>query len=103
MEIKNQAAVFTPKDAVGAASDPAGFPLLQAQLRYTIRSEMVVHLEDFYLRRIPLYATRKDHGMPWVDALAQVWAQERGLGESEIKVELESLRHELAHRSAWQV
>ena len=28
---------------------PAGFPDLAAQLRHTMRTEMVMHLEDFYL------------------------------------------------------
>ncbi len=83
-------------------SDPAGFPCLLAQLRHSIRTEMVLHLEDFYLRRIPLYATRKDRGLPWAEALAQVWAEERGLNQQDVKKELELLREELDRRSQWQ-
>jgi glycerol-3-phosphate dehydrogenase len=82
--------------------DPKGFPLLAAQLRHAIRSEMVVHLEDFYLRRVPLYASRKDHGIPWAEELAKVWAEELQLGEKEIQQELVRLKSELARRSAWQ-
>jgi glycerol-3-phosphate dehydrogenase len=81
--------------------DPDGFPLLAAQLRHAIRTEMVVHLEDFYLRRIPLYAARADHGMPWLEELAGVWAEERGLSESEKQAEIDRLRTELDSRSAW--
>ncbi|MGK5083847.1 glycerol-3-phosphate dehydrogenase C-terminal domain-containing protein, partial [Bdellovibrionota bacterium FG-1] len=85
-----------------AIEDPAGFPLLKAQLRHAMQSEMVVHLEDFYLRRMPLYAARADHGLPWAEELSRVWAEERGLSASEAQVELNRLQVELARRSAWR-
>jgi glycerol-3-phosphate dehydrogenase len=94
--------------AVGAgklgkeASDPEGFPLLLAQLRHSIRSEMVMHLEDFYLRRIPLFAARADHGLPWIEELARVWAEERGLDATAMLAEVSRLRAELVSRSAWK-
>ncbi len=81
---------------------PVGFPDLEAQLRHCIRAEMVLHLEDFYLRRVPLYFSRKDHGLPWLESLAKVWAQERGLNEADVSSELTRLRAELDQRSAWQ-
>ncbi|OFZ18177.1 MAG: hypothetical protein A2X94_03380 [Bdellovibrionales bacterium GWB1_55_8] len=81
--------------------DPEGFPALAAQLRFTMRSEMVLHLEDFYLRRIPLFLARADHGLPWAEALARVWAEERGLGEEEAQSELARLRKEMEKRSFW--
>jgi glycerol-3-phosphate dehydrogenase len=86
----------------GAPADPAGFPMLAAQLRHAIRSELVMHLEDFYLRRVPLYASRADHGLPWAEELARVWAEERGLPESAIAPELARLKAEVERRSAWQ-
>ena len=42
---------------------PNGFPDLGAQLRFSIRHEMTMHLRDFYFRRLPLYASRADHGL----------------------------------------
>ncbi len=81
--------------------DPPGFPWIEAQLRYAIQSEMVIHLEDFYLRRVPLYTARKDHGLPWAESLSTVWAQENGVGEHEKQVELQRLYQECARRSAW--
>lgn len=83
-------------------ADPEGFPLLAAQLRHAMRSEMVVHLEDFYLRRIPLYSSRGDHGLPWAEALARVWAEERNLDDAAMQAELDRLRAELKRRSAWK-
>jgi glycerol-3-phosphate dehydrogenase len=60
-----------------SGEDPAGFPWLEAQLRYAIRNEMVMHLDDFYLRRTPLALSRADQGKPWSERLARVWAQEK--------------------------
>jgi glycerol-3-phosphate dehydrogenase len=81
--------------------DPDGFPLVEAQLRYAIRTSMVIHLADFYFRRLPLFLARKDHGRPWIDRLARVWAQERGLGLKEAEAERERLVGEVEQRSSW--
>jgi glycerol-3-phosphate dehydrogenase len=81
---------------------PSGFPELAAQLRYTLRTEMVMHLEDFYLRRVPLQMAREDHGLPWAAELARIWAEERGLSAAEADRELEQLRAEIERRSAWK-
>ena len=83
-------------------ADPDGFPEILAQLRHVMRTEMVVHLEDFFLRRVPLYLARADHGLPWAEALAQVWAEERGLTSSDAARELEQLKAEIARRSSWK-
>ena len=79
-----------------------GFPFLGAQLRHEIRAGMVVRLEDFYLRRIPLFSARKDHGLPWAEPLAGIWAEERGLGTMAAMIELQDLRDECARREAWR-
>jgi glycerol-3-phosphate dehydrogenase len=81
---------------------PEGFPRLDAQLRFSIRTELAMHLVDFYFRRLPIYASRADHGLPWADELSRVWAEERGLSEAERQAELEGLRTEVARRSAWK-
>lgn len=82
--------------------DPEGFPWLAAQLRYGIRHEMVLHLEDFWMRRIPLYAARADHGEPWFEALSRVWAEELGRSESARVSEVQNLKAELDRRSSWK-
>lgn len=84
------------------ARDPEGFPFLAAQLRHNIRTGMVVHLDDFYFRRMPLFAARADHGKPWMETLARVWAEERGLGDAELKAEIERLQKEIDRRCAWR-
>jgi glycerol-3-phosphate dehydrogenase len=91
--------------ALGAStqSDPAGFPYLEAQLRYAIRQGMVLHLEDFYLRRVPLHAARADHGRPWAERLAQVWAEELGRTPADAQAELLRLYAEIEARDAWRL
>ncbi len=81
--------------------DPEGFPYLEAQFRFAMRTQMVFHLEDFYLRRTALFASRKDHGLPWADRLSKVWAQELGLGESDAQLEKNRLEKEIRHRTEW--
>lgn len=93
---------FRGKEPNDSIKDPEGFPLLAAQLRYSIQTEMVVHLEDFYLRRVPLYLARADHGLPWAEALSRVWAEERGVGEEEARGEVERLKGEIEKRSSWR-
>ena len=89
-------------DGFQSSSDPAGFPLLESQLRFSIRNQMVVHLTDFYFRRVPLYFSRKDHGEPWIDRLAQIWAEEHGFGSSEAPAEATRLRQEIRRWNHWQ-
>jgi glycerol-3-phosphate dehydrogenase len=90
------------ENSAAALKSPAGFPELIAQFRHTMRTEMVMHLEDFYLRRVPLEMAREDHGLPWAEELARVWAEERGLTKAESDRELEQLRAEIARRSSWK-
>lgn len=82
--------------------DPSGFPLLAGQLCHAIRTEMVLHLEDFYLRRVPLFLARKDHGLPWAEGLSKVWAKEMGLGDGEALAEVERLKREVEKRDLWR-
>ena len=76
--------------------DPAGFPLIRAQLIHTMRTEMVMHLEDFYLRRLPIVHSRDDHGLPWAEELSKIWARERNLDPDTAPAELERLKAAVA-------
>ena len=77
---------------------PEGFPYLEAQLRHGIRTEMVLRLEDFYFRRLPLYLCRKDHAEGWIEPLSRVWADELGKTESERQTEGSDLRAKIKRR-----
>ena len=77
---------------------PEGFPYLEAQLRHGIRKEMVLHLDDFYFRRLPLFLCRKDHGDPWIEPLSRVWAEELRKSEPERVAEVAALRAKMSRR-----
>ena len=91
----------TPKkgETLTDREDPEGFPLLSAQLRHAIRHEMVLHLEDFYFRRVPLFLSRRDHGEPWAEGLSEIWAQELGKSEEARQEELSRLKKTIKTRS----
>ena len=80
-------------------ADPEGFPCLVSQLRFAIRHEMVVHLEDFYLRRSALFLSRADHGLPWAELLARAWSLETGRSEADARAEISRLQAECERRS----
>ncbi|QQR81368.1 MAG: glycerol-3-phosphate dehydrogenase/oxidase [Deltaproteobacteria bacterium] len=82
-------------------NDPEGFPQLAGQLKYAIQSSMVMHLEDFYLRRVSLFAARADHGLPWVKPLAEIFVKELGLPPNVVEVESQRLQKEISLRSEW--
>ncbi len=56
--------------------DPDGFPMLEAQFRYSVRNQMVMKVEDFIRRRQPLYLCRQDHGAEWFPMLEKALADE---------------------------
>ncbi len=107
-ELRARGAATFSANAAGATSssskvtDPEGFPRLEAQLRFNIRQGMVLHLEDFYLRRLPLFFARADHGLPWLDGLAMAWGEELGKSPAEVEAEKQSLRDEFARRENWR-
>jgi glycerol-3-phosphate dehydrogenase len=66
-------------DGPSELKDPEGFPLLEAQFLFSMRRGAVIKLQDFYLRRCPLFFCRPDQGRPWADRLARLWVRELGV------------------------
>ncbi len=82
----------------GSLEDPEGFPFLIARLRYALRKQMVMRLEDFYFRRTALFLARADHGASWIPVLTKVWAEERGLSSEQAKMEADALIQKIRER-----
>jgi glycerol-3-phosphate dehydrogenase len=82
--------------------DPEGYPHLEAQLFYSIQNEMTVRLEDFYLRRVPLFMSRADGGIPWAGSLSEVWADSFETSRDVAREEKARLCQELDDRSRWK-
>ena len=64
------------KDCDHSAKDPEGFPLLEAQFRYSVRHQMVLSVEDFVKRRQALHLCRQDQGAPWYPLLEKALKSE---------------------------
>lgn len=88
--------------AFGSLGEPEGYNFLAAQLRHQIRTGMVLKLEDFLIRRSSLFLTRADHGRPWVQGLAKIWAEELGRDAASAAAEVEAYEAECARRSRWR-
>lgn len=54
------------------SGDPEGFPAIASQLEYSVRHEMVLKLDDFTHRRVPLALCRQDAGAPWFAPLEKI-------------------------------
>jgi len=106
--LKIQDELLSKKATSSEKTDPEGFSCLEAQLRYSVQTLMVVKLWDFYMRRVPLYYARRDHGMPWAELLAKALVEELGLdlgtpeGERRVQKELEELRREVELAETWR-
>jgi glycerol-3-phosphate dehydrogenase len=100
--LESEVATRQQRAGESPSRDPEAFPMLESQLRHLIKTSMVMHLDDFICRRTALFAARADHGLPWAERLARIWAEERGLGEADARSELELYRAEVARRSAWR-
>lgn len=91
-----------PQDAVKQGGEEKGFEYLEARLRYSIRNEMVLRLEDFFIRRSALFLACRDHGSRWIKTLAQVWAQEMGVSSEVAQREAARIQNEILQRTAWK-
>lgn len=69
-----------------SCEDPA-FPELAAQIRFSVRNEMALHLEDIFERRTPIHLCRRDRGSSLIDGALQVLAEERGWGHAQVEQE----------------
>lgn len=79
-----------------------GFPYLETQLRFAIREGMVLRLDDFYFRRIPLFLSCADGGEQWLSPLAAVWAYELGKSPSDVEKEIQFLKEEIRRNQHWK-
>jgi glycerol-3-phosphate dehydrogenase len=67
-----------------------------AEALHAIEHTMCMHLSDFYLRRTPLVLARRDHGLPFVPAVASVMAEKLGWSDARMDEEINALQKRLA-------
>ncbi len=85
-----------------ASDDPAAFEWMRGRMQYALRYEKILHLEDFYLRRQPLFATRADHGLPWAEPLAKELSQALQAWSIPVGDEAAELRERIRALENWK-
>lgn len=88
----------------GEAEDVAKLSddILEAELKFEIKNGMVIHLEDFFIRRTALFLTRKDGGISLAKKLARVLIEEMDRPPADIEVEIDKLKKEINLRNRWR-
>lgn len=67
-----------------------------------IHTTMCMNLTDFYTRRVPLVLSEKNHGLEFLDAIAEVFKSELDLSESEIEKQKLDFIHYLDVELSWR-
>lgn len=67
-----------------------------AEALHAVEHTMCLHLRDFYFRRSPLVLSRRDHGLPFKEAIAEAMAKVLGWSESEKAEEINALQKKIA-------
>ncbi len=75
--------------------------LWQAEALHSIETSMCLHLDDFVLRRSPLFLSRTDHGRAFLMSLMQVFRQKRQWSDAQSRAELVRLQSHLQTELAW--
>ena len=76
--------------------------LTAMEARHAIRTAMCLRLVDFYARRSPLFLADRDHGLPFLQALGALFADELGWGDARRREEEDAVRRLVRHELAWK-
>lgn len=63
---------------------------------------MCLNLIDFYTRRVPLFLAERDHGLQFLDAVAEVFKTELNLSEAAINQQKKDLQDYVADVLKWK-
>ncbi len=69
---------------------------------HAIEQTMCLSLEDFYLRRSPLFLSRPDHGFSLMEGLAQIFALRLSWDISEQQKQINAVHSHLSRELAWR-
>jgi glycerol-3-phosphate dehydrogenase len=82
-------------DIVSQHYEPSQKSVWEMEALFAIDQSMCGKLKDFYLRRVPLFLSEKDHGFQHLERLANLFQEKLNWNEEERKTNIEDvLRHE---------
>ncbi len=66
-----------------------------------IHHTMCLHLTDFMTRRVPLFLATREHGRPFLSAIARVFQRELGWDESQMLSEIQNYQEHIKRELHW--
>lgn len=70
---------------------------------HAIHNTMCMNLDDFYIRRVPLFLSRADHGLPFIESVVSVFARYLGWDEQEKTEQKGRLHKHLKFEMGWRL
>jgi glycerol-3-phosphate dehydrogenase len=77
--------------------------LWQLEAYHAIHETMCFHLIDFYLRRVPLFLAREDHGFHLLEDIAEIFAAELSWSPTQTQNQISTLKAHLNHEMRWRI
>lgn len=72
------------------------------EAHHAIRETMCDSLVDFYFRRVPLFLSRADHGLPLLSKIGRTFQQELGWSEEQRQQQNKKLQEQIAKDLLWK-
>lgn len=69
---------------------------------YAINNAMCLNLDDFYLRRTPLFLAKKDHGLSLLEGIANYFCQELAWSDEQRGEQIKRIKDHIAFELAWK-
>ena len=77
-------------------------PSLFLEVHQAITQTMCLNLKDFYLRRIPLFLSEKDHGLSFIEDIADIFTDYFYWDDKERKTQINQLKESISKELAWK-
>lgn len=74
----------------------------ELETRHAIENTMCLHLVDFYSRRVPLFLSEPDHGLPQMPLISEIFAEKLGWSDHQKASEESLLREYMERELAWR-
>ncbi len=90
---------------LSSPSPPSLSPLplfIFIEARHALENTMCLHLKDFYFRRMPLFLSEKDHGLSYLEALADIFADALDWTLEQRQNQMDDVKLAIAKELHWQ-
>ena len=77
-------------------------PSLFVEIHHAINNMMCLNLEDFYLRRMPLFVSQKDHGWEYVEEVACIFSDYFHWDSRQRQEQINSLKETISREMEWK-